>query len=249
MSVALTDRGGFTNLNQTYPEYPYGEVHGQDELNLRLRAYKGAWLNNAESMFFFNVSNPHVGKYDRPFTYMSSHIGKRFYLQSYTTGVNLHALQMSLGYGAYILGLSSNFTGYGDPRSYYRNPFRISSENFESASILCSGAWGGDLGNITNVGVACGLMFGAATRTDGKDSLVFTPGSSWRQPIYSCATALKADIKQVTFRWNPLRAETNALSMLEVKRIRDKTYKSQADEPYWAVENLHRPLAENHPLW
>jgi len=51
----LTDCGGLVNLNHTYPEYNRDNPHKNPDL--QSRAYKAAWLNNAWSMAFLNVTN------------------------------------------------------------------------------------------------------------------------------------------------------------------------------------------------
>lgn len=189
---------------------------------------------------------------------MTSHVGKKFYLDAATFTAAPNLLQISGHYGPYISNddheaLNGTFIRHNssldDPRTVYYNPFRITWENFTDANTICSGAGSSDNANITNVGVMCGLMFGAATRIDGHSSLILSPGSWWTQPIYSCATALKADIKQVTFSWNDSVEERNPLRKLTVRKIEDNSYKSKADEPYWAVENLHRNLYKDYPLW
>lgn len=259
MNLTLTDRGGFSNINQTNPDPVGSHYSGQRGLDLRRRAYTGAWFNNVYSMYYFNITNPSIGKYKHAFNYMNSHVGKKLYLDAATNTASPNLLQTSLAYGTYIpYGDYYNYSNgafvryndsYDDPRTVFYNPFRITSDNFTTASILCSGAGSGDQANITNIGVACGLMFGAARRTDGQSSLIFSPGSWWTQPIYSCATALKADIKEVTFSWNITTKEDNPLRKLNVQKIEDKIYKSQAEEPFWGVENFHRDLIRNNPLW
>ena len=110
----------------------------------------------------------------------------------------------------------------------------------------CRLALGGDNITIDNIGVACGLMYGAAKPRDGSDSNSLNPGTNWTIPLYGCATANKALIKTVNFSYNG----SAGLKDLRVEGILDKVYEQKQDRPLWAVE--HREdlvLTEVKPLW
>ena len=53
-TLMLVDQGGFTNLNHTYPYY--NRTDPQQDPDLLGRAYKAAWLNNAWTMMYMNVT-------------------------------------------------------------------------------------------------------------------------------------------------------------------------------------------------
>lgn len=74
-NLAITDRGGFVNLNHEYPEFEENDTQANPDL--QSRAYMAAWLSNAMTMFYLNVSNP-AEPSPEPFTYMDSTVGKRF---------------------------------------------------------------------------------------------------------------------------------------------------------------------------
>jgi hypothetical protein len=88
-------------------------------------------------------------------------------------------------------------------------------------------------------------MYGAARRRDGSASLLFDPGTEWTIPLYSCASASKASIKTVLFRYN----ETAGLKSLDVADIQPKVYVTDNDKPLWAVENLKLKLQDVNPIW
>lgn len=91
---------------------------------------------------------------------------------------------------------------------------------------------GSDLANISNIAVDTGLIFGTPRRSDeGSDR--DDSGSIWSAPLYSCATALKAHIMNVTFRING----TNSLNNLQVASMKPRTYSSRASLSFWAVED------------
>ena len=147
-NLVLTDRGGFVNLNKTYPRY--NTTNTQHEPQLWDRAYKGAWMNNAISMAFLNVTN-FRNKSDpdsRAFSYMNSHLGKQFPLmsesgrQSPHLTIRVNALRITSLYGEYLDGLDRGIetrnssilnTTISGEEPLYANPFNISSANFSTA--------------------------------------------------------------------------------------------------------------------
>ena len=90
--------------------------------------------------------------------------------------------------------------------------------------MICSGAGGQDLTNMSNIHVECGLVFGAARRKDGTETLIFEPGKWYTQSIYSCASATKATIKTVDFRYNATRETGHTLKALSVVNVSPKAY-------------------------
>jgi hypothetical protein len=80
----------------------------------------------------------------------------------------------------------------------------------------------------------CGLIHGAPQRQDTGNSLIFESGSEWSQPLYACASAIKATIKTVSFSYN---GTDNSLEDLTVTSIEDKAYAVGEALPIWGVEN------------
>ena len=74
-NLVLTDRGGFVNLNHTYPEANLTDT--QKNPDLWTRAYKGAWMTNAYTMLYYNITNPRNGT-TKSFSYVDSILGKTF---------------------------------------------------------------------------------------------------------------------------------------------------------------------------
>ncbi|KAK6535729.1 hypothetical protein TWF694_002178 [Orbilia ellipsospora] len=261
--LVLTDRGGFANFIPDYPEWDRGDT--QDNPGLWFRAYKAAWLNNAYSMAFMNVTNirNQSDPKSEPFTYIHSTIGKRFPLNRNGTTVPLldlhpNSLKSSTSFGDYLqdtdkpvegsnpsndtLGL--NVTTPYQP-ALYPNPFHISDADFLDARITCTGAGGLDYANITNIATTCGLLYGAPRRQDGSASVIFDPGSLWTIPLYSCISVTKATIKTVSFLFNG----SDDLSALTVTDLADKVYLNDELKPLWGVENTELTLNGVSPLW
>jgi hypothetical protein len=125
--LVLTDRGGFANLDQTYPHF--NQDNPQVDPDLIGRAYKAAWLNNAYAMNFLNVTNPNNSVYgNKSFTYLQSGVGKTFPLPASVAG-EFRSLGLSTQYGYYLFG--NGLASSGDPT--YPNPFNITQrDNFSS---------------------------------------------------------------------------------------------------------------------
>ncbi len=108
---------------------------------------------------------------------------------------------------------------------------------------------------MTNIHVECGLVFGAATRKDGHDSLVYEPGQWYTQHVYSCASATKASIKTVQFRYNASIEDTKShpqgpdLRTLTVESIQPKRYPNRESMPLWGVETVDFVLHDLTQLW
>jgi len=122
-NISLVDEGGFFELNSTYPLYDHDNA--QNDPDLRGRAYKAAWLNNAYSMAFFNVTSVNDNRTGhKAFDYLNSYSGKRFLLtpSSYTNYASL---------------LVSNYFGFYIPSTgRYPNPWGISSTDWSNTGML-----------------------------------------------------------------------------------------------------------------
>ena len=141
-NVVLTDRGGFVNLNHTYPEPNLTDP--QTNQDLWGRAYKAAWLNNVYTMLYFNVTsdrNESMGTH--PFEYLNSEIGKTFPIGSASelSSISYDSLVLTQDFGNY-LNLDAFGTGSAgvanssDPASSGSaiNPFNVNSGNFSDIS-------------------------------------------------------------------------------------------------------------------
>ncbi|KAH6666926.1 hypothetical protein B0J14DRAFT_192364 [Halenospora varia] len=259
VDLVLTDRGGFTNLNQTFPEADISDK--QKNPDLWMRAYKAAWMTNTFSMLYYNVTTMRNGT-TKPFSYLNTKIGKTFAVPYSGVPMTYDALQSDSTFQSH-LKLSSkidNATVFS-PADVMNatNPFNIQYRNFSSIGVLCSGAGNADFANITNILVSCGLIHGVPQRQDAGSSMVFDSGSKWSQPLYSCASAVKATVKTVSFTYN---GTTDSLKNLNITHIQNKVYKDEASKPLWGVEdtgNAYRigqlpliwglisPKYENHP--
>jgi hypothetical protein len=100
--------------------------------------------------------------------------------------------------------------------------------------------------NINSSIVGCSLLYGVPQRTDGGSSLLAVPGSRWSTPIYSCATAVRASLRTVTFNYNG-----TSLNALRIASAIPKTYAHTSSLPLWGVETLPEdiPLSSAQPLW
>jgi hypothetical protein len=120
--LSLVDQGGFSSLNTAYPYYDHDNA--QNNPDLRARAYKAAYLNNAYTMAYFNVTS--INSPDNStvaFSYINSSRGKRFPLPIDTTkGASYENLFLSRAFG--------NYLPFDTFPQLYPNPFNITEENF-----------------------------------------------------------------------------------------------------------------------
>lgn len=157
-TLSLVDHGGFANLNHTYPDYDWADP--QQDADLLGRGYSAAWLNNAYTAVYMNVTRPGP----RSFACLNSFVGKRFPIASHSTQIGYNTLQISDAYGGYLIlshdvlngSIAPAFTLEGD--TVYSNPFNVTSTNFSSISDTCKGVYMTALANISNIAVGCGLM-------------------------------------------------------------------------------------------
>lgn len=116
------------------------------------------------------------------------------------------------------------------------------------SALICGGSGGGDYANITNIFVNCGLMRGIPQRQDAGSNMIFEANSRWSQPIYSCATAVKATIKTVSFTFN---GTENELSNLNITKLKNKEYPDDESRPLWGVEDTGNAYTQSdlRPVW
>ncbi|KAF2275033.1 uncharacterized protein EI97DRAFT_459669 [Westerdykella ornata] len=244
--LVLTDRGGFADMNKAMPWFDANKTW--ENADLKGRAKLAGWLANALTMVYLNVTNPKSERYTKAFQYLESEVNKTFPLETKGLGSfrpRHDQLMLKETYGDFLnLSTALNGSLLGGNTSY-PNPFKISTANFSEIAIECSNANPRSYSNMSNIAVGCGMLLGAARRKDGTSSLFFDPGSEWTVPLYSCATAAKATIKTVSFRYNG----TAGLSSLKIDDIRPKQYAKDEDKPLWAVEKSALRLNYANPVW
>ncbi|CEL11612.1 hypothetical protein ASPCAL14713 [Aspergillus calidoustus] len=233
-NMTLVDDGGFSNLPRTTPDMAR-RINGQADFDLRDRAYKAAWVNNYYTMLFFNLTDP-----DSDSTRIDSSEGQGFDMfdeASRNFSLGFSSIQTNVDYGAYLdLTRSAN-------RTY--NPHNVTAEHFAAASTTCAGTTSGSPANINSSLITCGLVMGAATRTDGGNNLILDPQTPWKLPLYSCATAIKAVVKTVSLEYNG-----TGFDALTVHSLKPKEYPSDAAIPIWGVEDITRnTINDAPPMW
>jgi hypothetical protein len=139
--VVLTDRGGFININHTYPEPNL--TNPQINQDLWGRAYKAAWLNNVYTALYYNVtSDRNASMGTHAFDYLDSALGKTFPLSQVQSGVgsvSYDSLVITQAFGDYLqldgigagsIGNTSDPASSGGPS----NPFHVNTDNFTDIS-------------------------------------------------------------------------------------------------------------------
>jgi hypothetical protein len=102
--------------------------------------------------------------------------------------------------------------------------------------------------NITYPAIQCGAMLGAPIETTEQSlsASQFTGIKTLRKNVYICATAYKASIQTVDFRYNGTGGD---FTNLEVLKIAPKIYPNDASKPLWAVEHSFERIMRFDPLW
>ncbi|KEZ41921.1 Uncharacterized protein SAPIO_CDS6625 [Scedosporium apiospermum] len=242
-NLRLVDRGGFVNLNTTYPQYDHDNA--QSNPDLVARAYKAAYLNNAQTMLVLNVTNQNDEKKGlKAFAYMNSQLGKEFEMPTSTLD-DYRALGISSEFGQYLHLEFANLSFSSIPD--YPNPYNITKDEFDSITTICSGSGSLDIANITNIYTGCGLLRGAPSRTDGGSPSLLEHGSKWSSPMHACAATVRAIVKTVTFTYNG--TDNNGLASLRVDKIEPKKYDDEKDIPLWGFEESGLNVDGIQPIW
>ena len=120
---SLVDRGGFSGLNQTYPDYNHDNA--QNHPDLQARAFKAAYLHNAYTMAWLNVTSIKPS-----WRYLNSTQGQKFPLPL-STPVDYISPTISNFQPTWLLPdtLGSPSTGMNVT---YSNPYNISISNFQT---------------------------------------------------------------------------------------------------------------------
>jgi len=124
----LVDNGGFVNLNQTYPAYDHDNA--QNNPDLRMRAYKAAYLHNAWSMAYLNVTS-----LEPSWRYLNSKLGQKFPMKLENNALNYLVPRLSDFAPSWLLPGAAGGSGT-KLNATYPNPFNVTNKNFESIRKL-----------------------------------------------------------------------------------------------------------------
>ena len=100
----------------------------------------------------------------------------------------------------------------------------------------CSGYDETNPSNFTKPYVRCGYLYGIPYPSQESDGQLYRYdlNSNWTQELYTCASAMKASVKTVSFRSNATNS-TATINDLNVLNVQPKDY-STTGLPLWAVE-------------
>jgi hypothetical protein len=261
-TLRLIDRGAFLDLqNSDIESRPWID---NQTLDLFAHAYKAARMHNVLVASSLDVSLPlnepskvvppipiSTG-YDNVFS-TADFVGLQL---SPFKGVGGTAPSIP-GYGiSNSTSLSGNFSA-PSPRNftphYPDGVVKLLALDYPAIEQICAGHYRvGDLdgraNNITYPAIQCGAILGAPTEMtpESLSASTFTGVRTARKNVYVCATAYKASIKTVDFRYN---ATSEDLTKLEVLKISPKIYPSETSKPLWAVEHSFDRVMRFDPLW
>jgi hypothetical protein len=204
---------------------------------------------------YYNVTNPGPSISGmKSFSYINSDMGKQFPMikKSYGGGESdWFNKRFSVSeFGGYIDGLPSSYINGSVSNSTSsfdlnvpENPWQITKENFTDARSACNAVFGSSRGNISNILGYCGTALGVPQQKGTQSVVRFEPGTSYTQPLYGCASVMRAVIKTVSFQFNG-----TGLAGLTITAIQDKKFKS-GQEPLWGIESADFRMGDAPPLW
>ncbi|EXK29547.1 hypothetical protein FOXG_11880 [Fusarium oxysporum f. sp. lycopersici 4287] len=241
----MTDHGGLVHINKTNPEHD-AENNG-NKPDLKTRAYQAAWYTNGINMLFMNISDPTdkikgVKAFDR----IDSKIGKKWKLpitEIYHT--NYQSLEFFNEFGN-MMGVDKLSSNFSKTEQIYDNPYKITAADYDAAKFICQATTLNAPPKLNNTYVSCSLVRGVPNRVDDGPPNLFEDGSKWSSPLYTCASAVKATIKAVTFFHN---GTSDSVERLTIKEVKEKEYKNVDDMPLWGVEDSSLGLAQFQPIW
>ncbi|KAH7013319.1 hypothetical protein EDB80DRAFT_774621 [Ilyonectria destructans] len=126
----LTDRGGFVNLNTTYPDDP--SINTTNTPDLKIRAYQAAWFTNDISMMFMDITDPtDKAKGTKVFERIDSELNQKWEIPVTEIDVSdYQSLSIVSKFGEH-LGLTSSST---DGEKIYNNPYNVTAAEFDYPS-------------------------------------------------------------------------------------------------------------------
>ena len=143
IDLVLVDNGGFVNINGTFPELD--TTNAQADPQLSYRAYRSAWLQNAYTALYYNVTNPGPSISGmKSFSYINSELGQQFPMVkknfSGQESVWLNKRFSVNEFGGYIDELPTSTSVNSSSSSFTlnipENPWQITSRNFSEARML-----------------------------------------------------------------------------------------------------------------
>lgn len=123
----LTDRGGFVNLNTTYPDDP--SINTTNTPDLKTRAYQAACFTNGISVMFMDITDPtDKAKGTKAFERIDSELNQKWGIPvTEIDALDYQSLSIVSKFGEH-LGLTSSST---DGEEIYKNPYNVTAAEFD----------------------------------------------------------------------------------------------------------------------
>ncbi|KAM3579781.1 hypothetical protein VKS41_007862 [Umbelopsis sp. WA50703] len=214
-ATVVVDKGGIANLPLEQPP-PYND--NSTFIDLAYHAYVGAVWSNLVTMRGFNI------------TKNNTYVGKTFQLHPPEAMSFSPFGQLSFAELNFIPSMASD---------------NITTSAFDApnyADDYCRGYNSTDVFDGSQRLIACTLMLGSPKRL-GDTNSILSANTIFEQPIYSCATAIRATIQRVNF--TTTQPINNNTGFTTLKLSRQNTNASIA----WAVEKTGMNVSEVNPYW
>lgn len=212
-STVVIDRGGLVDLTTTQP-LPYNDT--SESIDLRHHAYTGAVWGNLALLRAVNA------------TRNSSHIGNSYLLKPNPVNNFGYLSFLPIDYLSQMASGNLSDPTY-NPSDYVRT--------------YCQGYSKDSTFNSTTRMVHCFLMMGTPHSVDGSSNNILLPNKTFEQPVYSCASTVRASIQQVNITMNQQVTATSGYSGLQISRQSTNTTVN------WGIELTGLNVSDANAYW
>ncbi|KAG2184425.1 hypothetical protein INT43_000334 [Umbelopsis isabellina] len=214
-STVIVDNGGIADLTTIQPS-PYKD--NNTFIDLAYHAYTGAVWSNLATMRAFNT------------TRNTSQIGKTYQIYPNTLTSPFPGQLGFLPLNFIPLIANANATGTVWDVSNYIDAY-------------CRGYNATDIQDGTKPLIGCALMLGSPRQLNSSTIPVLVANTTFEQPIYSCASAIRASIQQVNFTMTQPINNSTGFTSLKISRQITNT------STLWAVEKTGMNISSASPYW
>ncbi|OCT45691.1 hypothetical protein CLCR_01410 [Cladophialophora carrionii] len=255
-TFSVVDRGAFFGLDVTALE-SRAWIDNQT-LDLFGRAHKAARMHNVLVASSLNISLP-LDQNTKPLpkipvTDTGSASPGMFSMSSFDTIV-LDQMRGVGGAPPEVPEYSGGNTSIPFVNHYPDGFKKLLALNYSAIAQICRGYY--EIGatdndwranNITYPAVQCGSVLGTPLQPPNQNisASTYTGIETYQKNLYICASAVRASIKTVTFRYNGTGAQ---FGNLEAVHIADKVYADEMSKPLWAAEHSYDRAMRFDPLW
>ncbi|KIW68178.1 hypothetical protein PV04_04139 [Phialophora macrospora] len=255
-TFSIVDRGAFFGLDTTALESP--PWIDNQTLDLFGRAHKAARMHNVLVASSLNISLP-LDQNTEPLPKMpvqdTSSASAYMFSVSTFDAILFDQLRGVGGPPPEVPDYSGGNTSVPFVSHYPNGLKKLVALNYSAITQVCRGYY--ELGstdndwranNITYPAVQCGILLGTPLQLPNENlsASAYTGIETYQKNLYVCASAVRASVKTVSFRYNGTGGQ---FANLEALRVTDKVYPDEMSKPLWAAEHSYDRAMRFDPLW